>query len=281
MGCLNSTGKFDHWFGNIHLSGPCNRSCYFCVGQHMMALDAMNNLDEWPLQGLDEFVKKCKEKGISKINLTGTNTDPLLYKHLRKLRSYLWIRFPFLSFGVRTNGALWNTKHVIIFDRISVSITTFDKNLYQQTMGESEPPNLRRILKQAGPHRVKVNVVLCPETVEGGDIVRTLLVLAGLGVRTVNLREPYGQPHIGHCLGATTERLYGMPLYRFGDMEVVYWDVHYVEVESVNLYASGRISTDYPITRGHHPDGVVKGQEHFATSGRQQEQWLSTRQTHD
>lgn len=63
MGCLNSEGKFEHWFGNIHLSGRCNRSCYFCIGQHMMVLDKYNVLDKFPLDGLDEFVKQCQEKG--------------------------------------------------------------------------------------------------------------------------------------------------------------------------------------------------------------------------
>ena len=62
MGCLNADSGFSHWFGNIHLSGPCNRACYFCIGQHMMALDPFNNLDEWPLVGLDDFVRKCQER---------------------------------------------------------------------------------------------------------------------------------------------------------------------------------------------------------------------------
>lgn len=51
--------------------------------------------------------------------------------------------------------------------------------------------------------------------------------------------------------------------------------MHYTEVESVNLYANGRISHDYPITRGCSPDGVVMGQEHFRHSGRQHPQWLT------
>lgn len=62
MGCLNSDGSFSHWFGNIHLSGPCNRKCYFCIGQHMMALDGENNLDTWPLKNIDGFVvTRCLE----------------------------------------------------------------------------------------------------------------------------------------------------------------------------------------------------------------------------
>lgn len=55
-------------------------------------------------------------------------------------------------------------------------------------------------------------------------------------------------------------------------MLVTYWDVHYVEVESVNLYANGLVSETYPVTAGHHPTGFVLDQSHFGV-GRQSEQW--------
>ena len=89
MGCLNYNEGFPHWFGNIHLSGPCNRSCYFCIGQHMMALDPINNLSRWPLKGMREFLGHCLGHGIREINVTGSNTDPLLYEHTRKLKDLL------------------------------------------------------------------------------------------------------------------------------------------------------------------------------------------------
>ena len=100
-------------------------------------------------------------------------------------------------------------------------------------------------------------------------------------IKRVNLREPYGQPHIGDPMArqgfkAAGERL-GMPFYvwEFGGLDVMYWDVHYVEVESINLYANGRVSEDYPITRGHDAvTGKVLGQEHWRVAGRQQAQWL-------
>lgn len=49
--------------------------------------------------------------------------------------------------------------------------------------------------------------------------------------------------------------------------------MHYVAVASVNLYASGRVSLDYPITRGHADDGVVKDQSAFS-GGRGPERWM-------
>lgn len=278
MGCLNSTGNFAHWFGNIHLSGPCNRSCYFCIGQHMMALDALNNLDKWPLPGWGEFTTKCFDHGIKDVNLTGTNTDPLLYRHLTPLVSALRRSLPGVRVGMRTNGArLLGTLAAQQFDKISISVTTLDPELYRETMGSGEPPDLARIRKSYSGN-LKVNIVLCPETTDSFDLMATLEGIAAAGILRVNLRESYGQPRIGDPMPKfdykpVAKRL-GMPVYDAFGLDVTYWDVHYVEVESVNLYASGRVSIDYPITRGHAPTGEVRGQEQFKTSGRVRPQWL-------
>jgi len=285
MGCLNSEEGFDHWFGNIHLSGPCNRSCYFCIGQHMMALDPLNNLDQWPLKGLHKFIYECQRNAVKEINLTGSNTDPLLYQHIQDLREYLRERISGLIFGVRTNGvlALQFPERWAQFDKASISVTSLDPELYAQTMGQGEPPDLAQlinpsdlpILKQMP---IKANVVLCPETIRGGDIFKTLAGLAELGFKMINLREPYGQPHIGNPFKkwgyAPVSNVHGMPTYDVDGTTVVYWDVHYVEVESVNLYANGNVSVDYPITRGHSREfGSVYSQEEFPKSGRAREQW--------
>lgn len=286
MGCLNSKGQFDHYFGNIHLSGPCNRSCYFCIGQHMMALDSYNMLDEWPLPGLDKFVEECKAKNINEVNITGSNTDPLLYKHLPKLRAYLDEHIPNLNFGLRTNGVavLANPDNWMLFDKASISITSLNPQIYKKTMGQGVPPDITAIMKLKDIP-LKVNVVLCPETVESKDvlfpdILSTIETLRRKGIRKINLREPYGQPHIGDPLKTLdfiqTGSVFGNPEYGFTNTKVVYWDVHYTEVESVNLYANGVVSTTYPVTEGHDPvDGKVEGQEHFQKSGRVREQWVS------
>lgn len=291
MGCLNSHGQFSHWFANIHFSGPCNRKCYFCIGQHMPGLEAIDNLDTWPLPGMDEFIFKCKAQGVKEINLTGSDTDPLLYRHLPRLCAFLREEIPGVIIGLRTNGALAVARPDLwaLFDKGSVSITTFDEVLYRKTMGSGHPPDLKAILALPGSLSkcLKVNIVLCPEILSGGadaDLFRTLNHLAHLGITKVNLREPYGQPHIGDPLKAfgfspDGERL-GMPFYKLGLglMDVMYWDVHYVEVESVNLYANGNVSETYPVTAGHDPIlGKVEDQGHFIAPGRQFEQWRNKR----
>lgn len=279
MGCLNSQGQFDHWFGNIHLSGPCNRACYFCIGQHMMALDPLNNLDTWPLKNIDLFVDECHEHGITEINVTGSNTDPLLYKHTKELREYLDKHIPNLRLGLRTNGAVLRPEIWQYYDKGSISLTTFDKELYQKTMGCGSPPNIRRLLEINRGKDIKVNVVMCPETVESGDIMKTIDQLGRLDVPQINVREPYGQPHIGDPFKGKLHAgslVFGQPTYGLEKAftRVTYWDVHYVEVESVNLYANGEVSTTYPVSKGHCPTtGKVLDQTHFKTSGRVCPQW--------
>ena len=275
MGCLNSNANFEHWFGNIHLSGKCNRSCYFCIGQHMMALDPLNNLNVWPLVNIDNFITQCKNRSVNEINLTGTNTDPLLFTHVKELCELLRREIPGVKIGLRTNGALAIQRKEVwsLFDKASISITSLDPKIYKLSMGQGEPPDVKSILN-IKDMSVKINIVLCPETVTSNDIYNTLDVLASIGVKKVNLREPYGQPHIGSPLiNPIGERL-GMPRYDWFGMDVTYWDVHYVEVESVNLYANGIVSETYPITKGHSPDGKVLGQENWKVSGRHYEQWL-------
>lgn len=289
MGCLNANEKFDHVFGNIHFSGPCNRACYFCIGQHMMALDHINSLEK-ELVGtreLEMFLRKCDEAGVKQINLTGSNTDPLLYKYLEDLVVHLNARDYIV--GIRTNGVAWDrvTDAVrLLVDKWSFSLTSVIPKTYKKTMGMGEPPNLRAIVKSLQSKAdVKINMVLCPENANEHELNAMIATASAAGIHRINIREPYGQPHIGNPfrinLGGLSgvQRLEdhkGMPVYyhQYFDVELMYWDVHYVEVDSVNLYMNGRISTDYAVSKGHSESGEVKDQSHFKQSGRIREQWV-------
>lgn len=287
MGCLNANQGFSHWFGNIHLSGPCNRSCYFCIGQHMMALDPMNTLDQWPLPGIHDFADECVRRGITDINLTGTNTDPLLYQHSDRLAEYLRSRIDGLRLGIRTNGVA-HTHRLASFDKASFSIASFDRKVNEAIMG-GPPSDLQELVRVwtrncgRDVDDLKVNIVLCPENFD--EIEDSIWRIAQTGIRRVNLREPYGQPHLGDpmkdTIAAVRRDRLGMPSYELWGVSVTYWDVHYVHVESVNLYANGRVSLDYPITRGHDDSGNVLDQSNFNTSGRVTPQWVTVGATND
>lgn len=275
MGCLNSDESFSHWFGNIHLSGPCNRSCYFCIGQHMQSLESIDILDTWPLPGLDEFFAQCRERKVQEVNVTGTNTDPLLYAYVRTLLSR--IRNEGFVVGVRTNAAT-GLGALDLVDKGSASIHSLDPAIYRAIMGSGHPPDVADLVRRLP--RIKVNIVLCPEN-RGEDLLRTIHGVIASGVRKVNLREPYGQPHQGDPLANSVPQVaerYGMPVYEVRGAEVMYWDVHYVEVESVNLYANGTVSETYPITKGYDPtEGKVLDQSNWTDARRHLPQWGKVR----
>lgn len=274
MGCLNSNESFSHWFGNIHLSGPCNRSCYFCIGQHMQSLESINILDTWPLPGLGEFFDRCTARGVREVNVTGTNTDPLIYRHAATL--FAAIRERGFVVGVRTNAAanLELLRHV---DKGSASIHSLDPAIYRAIMGSGHPPDVVDLVQRLP--RIKVNIVLCPEN-RGDDLMRTIDGLVTAGVQTINLREPYGQPYQGDPFANSRSRVggrFGMPVYEWHGAAVTYWDVHYVEVESVNLYANGTVSDTYPITKGYDAiEGKVLDQSNWTVAKRHLPQWGKT-----
>lgn len=275
MGCLNSEGQFEHWFANVHLSGPCNRSCYFCIGQHMMALDSYNSLDTWPMTGMDEFITECKQHNLKELCITGTNTDPGLFKHHASFVNYIHEHLPGIPIAIRTNAAFYKPEIFSLYDKASITICSFDPDIYTKMMGQGKPPDVAKIVLENPKLDLKVNVVLGPENVPNGDIYKTLHALANAGVHRINLREPYGQKHVGNPFEGYAEfgKILGMPQYTFRGMSVVYWDVHEVHVESVNLYASGRVSITYPISKGHAETGEVHAQDYFP-GGRITQQWI-------
>lgn len=273
MGCLNSGEGFKHWFGNIHLSGPCNRSCYFCIGQHMMDLDAENNLDQWPLNGIIPFLHACEQRNVREINLTGTNTDPGLYKHHEALTNFIRSRIPDVTLGIRTNGTRLDC--IQYYDKGSFSIISGDERVYEETMG-GKMPDFDKLFESVKDKDWKINLVLGPKQLT--VLKKTVDRLGEAGFRYINAREPYGQERIGDPFEGNFDQIgeiFGMPTYNVYGLNVTYWDVHYCHVESINLYANGRISEDYPITRGHSDNGKVQDQEYFEGHKRRNDQWIA------
>lgn len=279
MGCLNDHGQFKHWFGNIHFSGPCNRSCYFCIGQFMPYQDSLNNLGEFPPRGIEKFADQCLQRNITEVNLTGTNTDPSLYSAIEPLKKILRDRMDLVTFGIRTNGVMpidWK-----LFDQVSISIHGVTPEIYRKMMGSGYPPDLVRIRVSMRPSALlRVNYVVSPWNL-GDEFARSIEYFRSSGVESVNMRQPYGQEHVDMEPMMRDQNFrvigneFGMPVMSYRGMKVIFWDVHYVAVHSLNLYADGHISVAYPITRGSVPGdkGEVKGQEHFSGHKRRLPQW--------
>lgn len=278
MGCLNDSDKWNHWFANIHLSGPCNRRCYFCIGQHMMALDSFNSLDTPPegMKGLDAFISEVNARNIKEIDLTGTNTDPCLYRHHVELVEVLRASIPGAILGIRTNGSA-HVHEIGLYDKGSITICSSDYGTNLEMMG-GPPPDLGELSLHADLSKFKINCVLGPGNANKKNVLGLVSLANKYGIKRLNLREPYGQSHVGFFYMGEPEGeiLQGtVPIWNIDGVSVAYWDVHVVGVRSVNLYANGRVSMDYPITRGHTDNGIVKPQDDFPGHARRARQWLS------
>jgi hypothetical protein len=242
----------------------------------MMALDSMNNLGVYPLPGLDKFIFECEKHKVKDVNFTGSNTDPALYQFLGILARRIRDDLPDVSIGVRTNGVLLLPKSLDI-TRVSLSVPSLKPEIYKRITGSDSPPVVEAWLDEWGYPSIKVNIVLTP--LNKYECLETITMLAAMGIRRINLREPYGQPHVGNPLEKVRwmvphGKVHGMPRYQYGLCSVVYWDVHHVHVESVNLYANGVVSDTYAVTVGHDPEGgMVASQKAFPTAGRQHRQW--------
>ena len=282
MGCLNSTKTFTHWFANIHFSGKCNRNCYFCIGQFMQALEPFNNLRTEDLDGFEEFISKCQERKITEVALTGSNTDPLLYKFIPQLKEKLINRLQLDMFRVTTNGVkvLNNLEAWNLFDFASITFCSFNREINHKMMG-GEPVDIKNIIANTS-FDFRINILLSTLNICSNDLMSTIDKLIDCGTKRINLREPYGQPNMRLLLCSFlkqnnlefTYKILGNDALRYRDCEICYWDVHFTEVESVNLYANGRVSDDYPITRGHDSAGIVLDQTNWSVEGRKYKQWL-------
>lgn len=254
----------------------------------MMNLDHLNNLDTPPQEmlGFLEFIKTCHDKNIEEINMTGSNTDPSLYRHALLMKELCSSEG--FKLGIRTNGvssAFIANQTWKLYDRISISLPSLNTEIYRKMMGVGEPPNIMQFLESDIP--IKINIVLGSPLLQINsefcqiDLLVTIMKLKSFGVRTINLREPYGQPRIFETVrdilisqfGESVLFTHGMPSWEIDGMKLTLWDVHYVEVESVNLYANGRVSLDYAVTKGCSEHGIVKDQSNFLHEGRVRQQW--------
>lgn len=282
MGCLNSTKSFKHWFANIHFSGKCNRNCYFCIGQFMQALEPFNNLNKENLDGFDDFITKCKEYKITEVALTGSNTDPLLYRFIPSLKDKLQKNLDLQMFRITTNGVrvLNNIDTWKLFDFASITFCSFETKINQEMMG-GEPVDIEKIIKNT-PFDFRINILLSTKNICNNDLMLTIDKLIEAGTIKINLREPYGQPNMSKALNLFfkqnnlefSHKILGNDALIYKGCEICYWNVHYTEVESVNLYSNGKVSDDYPITRGHHSSGSVLSQDNWSFEGRKYQQWL-------
>lgn len=233
-------------FANILFGGPCNRACPFCIGKQLAAPLRQNNLRVYPLRGQDEFVRQVRERGIRQLVFTATNTDPQLYRHEQRLLEELRRCLPGVQFCLHSNGVLALRKMDVFnqYDRVCLSLPTFEVALYEQLMGSPKVPDLAEIVRQS---LVPVKISALAAHTTGGFLDR----LVEIGIRRVVLRRLYGvKETVRLPEGLVLRGEYrGNPVYDWRSLEVTDWNFDTSESTSLNLFPDGTISPHYLLNR--------------------------------
>ena len=187
-------------FANILLSGKCNARCPFCIGRQVDGRLNHANLDEYPPRNLDQFIELIKQQGIRQLVVTGTNTDPQLYLHEARLLEHLRRTLPVgVQIALHTNGRMALRKMEVfnLYDRVAISLPSFDQQTYRRMMGVAGVPSLDEIMALAKIH-LKISCVVTDENAAeiGGFLERC----REIGICRVVLRKLYGEKRSWHEL---------------------------------------------------------------------------------
>ncbi len=180
-------------FANILFSGPCNARCPFCIGRQIDPKLNVDNLDLFPPRSLERFLEMVRINRIRQVVVTGTNTDPQLYTYEAQLLVYLRaVLPPEVRFSLHTNGRLALCKLDVFnsYDRVAISLPSFNEKIYRQMMGVPGVPDLAAILNRA---RIPVKISCVVTRHNRAEIGDFLEACHSLGVRRVVLRKLFGE----------------------------------------------------------------------------------------
>jgi molybdenum cofactor biosynthesis enzyme MoaA len=255
-------------FANINLLGRCNAQCYFCLGRDLGPLidgrhDERVHFSKWPKFG--EFLDTMRAQSVSRVYITGQNTDALLCECLDELVDELH-RQDF-QVGLRTNGLLAH-KHFDAINRCDLStgysIHSLKPETLQQIMGWSVVPDWDNIIAQT--ERPRIAMVVGRHNVgEFADVLA--LVGRHPNVRYFQVRRVSTDTRQSELSpdAAAYEKLFsfiaetnpikrifhGAQVYDIDGIEVVFWRTVQTTVSSINYFTDGTISNNYFIVEGY------------------------------
>lgn len=233
-------------FANILFAGPCNARCPFCIGQQIDRRLNVNNLNEFPPRNLDRLIALCAQHAIRQIVLTGSNTDPLLYRHLEPLLARLRHHLPGCEIALHTNGRLAPARFAVVrqFDRVCVSVPSFNAATYFAMMGVHGVPDLAAWIDRVG---VPPKISCALDTPNQAEIPAFLAQCRSLGIRRVVLRQLVGDDRRWPIFDTLSRRgtYRGQPVYDYAGLEVTHWSFEQAQSTSLNLFSTGVISEAY------------------------------------
>eukprot|EP00466_Bigelowiella_natans_P018590 jgi/Bigna1/90457/estExt_fgenesh1_pg.C_710022 len=239
-------------FGNILFGGPCNQKCPFCIGKQLPKWLTPTNLKTVPsnIKNFGKFVKLMNESGTKKIILTGTRTDPQLYKYEGDLLEILRLEIPGCHISLHTNGLLAQKKIDLLnkYDTCTVSVNTFDPAKFKSLHGVKTMPNIK-FLMQYSQIPIKLSCVLTSENIP--DLDQYIDRCIEMGVKRVSFRHLFGDGEQFAAENQTitlfkdldpTRYFRGNPVYHIDNLEITHWTFEDFSKPSINLFSDGTIS---------------------------------------
>ena len=243
-------------FANLLFAGPCNARCPACIGRQLDPRLSLGNLEEYPPRNLDAWLALIWRHAIRQVAFTGTTTDPQMYRHEERLLAELRARLPAeTQFSLHTNGRLARRKWAVFnqYDRVCLSLPSFEPATYRQMMGVPQPPDLARLLAAA---RVPLKVSCLVDEPNRSEIPAYLRRCAALGLKRLALRKRYGERRRWQELLdwpalelQPCGEYRGNPVYTHQGLEVTLWDFEQSQSTAINLFSSGLISSEYLLAR--------------------------------
>jgi MoaA/NifB/PqqE/SkfB family radical SAM enzyme len=208
------------------------------------------NLDVFPLKGLEKFVAEVRRLKITQISLSGTNTDPQLYQHEVELMTYLRTAIPGVKISLHTNGLNILRKMDIFnrYDRASISFPSFQPQTYAKMTGVSRVLNLAEIMKKT-IIPIKISTIVTDDNIT--EIPETIARCGELGISRMVLRKLYGETRQWNLFSdkEPLRHFGGNPVYKINGMEVTVWDFSVSTVRCINLFSDGAIGQEYQLAR--------------------------------
>jgi MoaA/NifB/PqqE/SkfB family radical SAM enzyme len=234
-------------FANVLFAGPCNRACPFCIGQRLPDRVNVDNLDVFPPRGIDGLVAVVNEQRVRDVVLTGTISDPQLYRHEARLLAWLRQRLhPSARISLHTNGVLALRKMDVFnrYDRACLSFPSFEPATYERLMGSRRVPDVAAIVRRAA---IPVKVSCVVDRANAGELGGFLRRCREIGVRRVVLRRLHGDRREWTLPPGLVRAgsFRGNPVFDLDGLEVTWWDFDASSCQSVNLFPDGTLGTSY------------------------------------
>lgn len=265
---LKNRNRSKYTFANINLLGKCNADCFFCLGKDID--DLLRKHDQTKVHfrdwvNFELFLLACAKNNITKIYITGQNTDSLCYKYLGEIIDYIQDRG--FTVGLRTNAKLAIKKESIIRkckDEIGYSINSLTKDGSKKILGWNSVPDFEKILSRKNDN-TRVSIVACRENI--GEIFDIIALAKKYNCRYVQIRristdtrfellkddiaayyEFYDEIKSKYPLVRTFETA---QIFDVDGIEVCLWETVSTTVNSINYFTDGTLSGEYFVVEGY------------------------------